>query len=421
MGKNEPEETNLKESALNKRIYTYMMRLLSVLTVAVFVSCSSREKEEDEVMPSTETVAPQEPRNPIVFNSMSSTRAATPLTEIYNNFGVWAWKGQGAGNMLPLIMHGDTDPVLPYFVYSHEKYAGNGSSQQWGYDQESVNTKQQYLRYWDLSCSQYDFYAYSPYNATVSQGGGYYPAATASGRMSYAMDAAADHKLSIAGITANFDIYNPDGNINWLWAKTRRTMSPLEDVDLIDPTNIAPVPPSKTATVPLAFHHILAKVKFCVKYRNQGEATLTSYVKTFSVTTESGFAATADFSDVDAVHFSVVAHTDPSYSFSKHPAEPIPFSATKAADNVPADITPWMAVIPEQAYVMLVHLTISEYGLDRPLVTTIEVPVDDTWQMDKQYTYTLIVDPANFDLNVAVHVADWEDGGEITPPVQTGW
>lgn len=396
----------------NRRKPVMYRTLLYLMATAVLCACSSKNNGEEEAP--AEVVLPQSPQYPIFFSSMATTRAATPLTEMYNNFGVWAWKSQGSSDMQPVMMHGQTGE--PYYVYNNEKYAGNGSSQQWGYDMESINSKQQYIRYWDLAYLQYDFYAYSPYNSNPA-----YPASAASGEMSDAMNPSGAHNLSISGIAANFDVDNRGANIDWLWAKTRRMMSEPRDEDLIDPTNVAPVPVGKTATVPLAFHHILAKVKFCVKYRNQGEVTLTSYVKTFSVTTEGGFAGTANFSDGVSNHFAVTAHTASTYSFPMRQAEPIPFSATKASDNVPADITPWVAVIPEQTYTMLVHLNINEFGVERELVTTIPVPDDSQWQMDKQYIYTLIVDPASYELNFAIQVADWEAGETITPPVQTGW
>lgn len=391
--------------------YTKVWILQCLIAVIVLGACSSKGDSDDILPPGV--VLPQVPCHPIGFSSMATTRAATPLTAKYKNFGVWAWKSQDGSTMLPVMMHGQTSE--PYYVYNNVKYAGNGSSQQWGYDQESVNSKQQYIRYWDLSSSQYEFYAYSPYSSAPT-----YPAEAASGTMSDAMSPSEAHKLSISGIMGNFDVDHPEGNIDWLWAKIRRTMAPLADEDLIEPTNVPPVPADKTATVPLAFHHILAKVKFCVKYRNQGTVTLTSTVKSFSVTAEGGFASTATFTDGNPTHFSSVTHSASSYSFPKL-STPISFSAEAGHDNVPLDITPWMAVIPEQTYTMLVRLTINESGMDRDMITTIPVPDESQWQMDKQYIYTLIIDPASFDLNFAVQVAAWEEGGTITPPEQTGW
>lgn len=401
-------------------MYKHLYKILLSLGVVLLAACLRR----DDFGENPNVNGAPDGQFPISFNSSAAehTRATTPLAEMYDNFGVWAWKVTG-GSAEAIMVHATT--AEPYFVYNNAKYAGNGSSQLWGYDQEAVGGKRQIIRYWDLAYPQYDFVAYSPYNATPTT----YPASTASGVMTSPLSPTAAHTLSISGVTGNFPVEDRGANIDWLWAKTRRTMSIPKDVDMIKPDNIAPVITERTADVPLAFHHLLAKVKFRVKYRDQGEETVTGYVTALSITSTQGFVATADFDETSTPsHFTNLTN-DPSYSFPLLPVTPpspgIQFDAVAETDNIPVDVTPWIAMIPDQTYSMEVHLTIMESERTRDLVTTIDIGDAARWEMDKQYIYTLVIDPNNpdptYDLHVAVLVADWEAGEAITPPAQTDW
>lgn len=134
-----------------KKILTYAVSALAL------ASCSSDSLVSD---------SPVNNEAPISFNvgQRNITRASNQLEDNgYNDFGVWAYK----------YKTNDADPALVMGNYQvgcvgHGGFTKDGlSNGQWFYDGLGTS-KDQILRYWDLSYNNTKFFAYAPYNTTVT-------------------------------------------------------------------------------------------------------------------------------------------------------------------------------------------------------------------------------------------------------------
>lgn len=119
---------------------------MSVVAVLALASCSS-DSMVTEVPTNTET--------PIAFtvSQRNSTRAASNKLEDngYKDFGVWAYKTKT----------GSFDVVMNNYKVEHRDASDNTAA---GWFYEGVNG--QILRYWDLSYTNTNFYAYAPYEGS---------------------------------------------------------------------------------------------------------------------------------------------------------------------------------------------------------------------------------------------------------------
>ena len=134
-----------------KKILTYAVSALAL------ASCSSDSLVSD---------SPANTQAPIAFNAgqKNITRASNQLEDNgYNDFGVWAYKYKTS----------DADPALVMGNYQvgcvgHGGFSKAGlSNGQWFYDGLGTSNNQ-ILRYWDLSYNNTKFFAYAPYNTTVT-------------------------------------------------------------------------------------------------------------------------------------------------------------------------------------------------------------------------------------------------------------
>ena len=127
--------------------------LMTLVAVLALTSCSS------------DSLVGESPVNneaPIAFtvSQRNTTRASDKLEENgYNDFGVWAYKTKTGASAL--VMDNYQVGCAGYGSYSSSLTKGT-----WYYEGLGEDNKQ-VLRYWDLSYTNTNFYAYAPYNKAV--------------------------------------------------------------------------------------------------------------------------------------------------------------------------------------------------------------------------------------------------------------
>ncbi len=278
--------------------------------------------------------------HPIEFAFSKSSRADSPLEDFATSFGVHANKTDASGS---------SQIVFPNYqvnwdAFSDWHYAGIGD---------------QYLRYWDPKAKAYEFTAYAPYadNATYDS----------------------DGQLTLSGISADED---------WMIACTQRTISSATDTDLIDGTSIAKQKAYYDA-VPLAFHHLMAKIQFKIYNEFTDDVVITNFVAS---NIEKEIATTANY----------VAPIDGEYLYLENFQEK---SYDNYTDILFTHADPLMVYGPGSDYAVNVgeefRVLPQPFGSDNALYVTISYDVNgqrfsdgtiiltDGWQPGTSYTYYL--------------------------------
>lgn len=356
--------------------------------------------------PDGPTTQPQPQQSPMAFRAClpSTFSSRSDLSDIFTDFAVVAWKGEGATRQ-NVMCHDDGSPYQVRYL-----------ADEWVYDITDLDGHLQYLKYWDFAATSYTFSAYAPYTVYDGVTGSYVAASSL-----YSIGIDADGDVHIDGITAN---YATSSVPTWMVARLGRTTSPLLDTDLLAPSLTLPALAALNSNVPLVFHRVLSEIEFRA-YSTDGEPLNIARITVDLVTgnnnsTPTTIPTTADFAGGTLTNLST-------------PASRLFQGANlgvTAADAASATVLGTIAELPQSMAGRWIKVVV-DLG-SRQLTGFFQFPLnaDDnpslpySWDSDKKYIYTFALTDEQEIILMHFDVADfqWTGGNEteVEDPL-TNW
>lgn len=374
------------------------------------------------------------------------TRAANLLHDShYESFGVWTWKLPSTAPATPQTT--DWLSVMEHYrVGYNTQYFGDGRSENgWGYDHEVGAYSSQILKYWDLSCKQYDFKGYAPFAGGVPNSD---PHA--------AIDANNNlHFYNIVGhypalecetaypLTSDVKYGTKKNHVDWVYCYGKRTLSPIpdfgsdekfdKDMTIGETGEYIGDAISKTSTVPLRFHHLLPKVIFRIHVYdpdhldNEQLVNIGIDIKANTVTKDkdvkygevetwgtSGNTNTLDAEYMDHTSSTIPEEAHPTViSFHKekntHYRDLSPSIVSTDGSGVVSYTTEGWMELPQYAPVFTINMMADGDPYSRTIDPSVDITFPEKWESDHIYIYIIQFNVKSKTLDTTSYIEEWNE------------